>query len=116
MTIAPGGVKLNLSGREIVLPSFSLRLLRHYTEAGAVEKLNDLVKTQRLPTVEEIDLIAEMVEAASKRGADPLAKEELLERIDMGNWGEVLLAVFRATGLEVAKPGAPAGEAASPKS
>lgn len=110
--VTPGGVKLNLAGREIVLPALSLRHVRDVHQTGLITTLAGLGRG--LPTPEQVDAIVDLMLLALSRSeaTKEIGKEELLDRIDAGNIEEVFNAICQGSGLVKVAP----GEAAGPKS
>jgi hypothetical protein len=104
------GVKVKLSGREFVIPPLSLRSLK---SLGAKIKMVAII--DGVPTDEQTDAIVDIIFEAMKRNYPDIAKDELLDLVDLSNLMEVFPAVLAMSGLKQKAGPAALGEAVSPK-
>jgi len=98
------GVRLNLGGREYVVPPLNFAALRRLEhDIQTVQGLSGI------PTGEAIDAVVRIAHAAISRNYPDITVEDMAELIDMGNITHVLNAVMGVSGLREGKAPAAAG-------
>jgi hypothetical protein len=102
------GIKVNVGGRELIIPPLNLRALRKLKE-----KIKLLEKMNTVPGEEEIDALLDIVTSAVQRNYPEITRDNLEDLVDLANLQEVVPAVLAASGLVRRKEAAP-GEAVSP--
>lgn len=98
------GTKVNLGGRDFVLPPLTLKSLRLLGPKIAL--LSDL---NGVPTTEQVDVMVEIVHASAVRNYPDLTPDDLLDLLDLHNIKEVFPAVMAASGLKQVPMGEVAG-------
>ena len=101
------GTKVNLGGRDFILPPLTLKALR---QLGP--KIGLLGSLSGMPTEEQIDAMIEVAHASISRNYPEITLDELGDLLDLGNLQDVFPAVMAASGLAKL----PEGKAASPVS
>ena len=104
------GAEVDLGGTVYTVPPLALKDLRRYAPQLKALKTDD----SGVPTdISDLDLILDLSLAALRRNYPELAKADLEEIVDLGNFAALSLAVFGQSGLMRA-PGDPEGNATSP--
>jgi hypothetical protein len=98
------GQKVNLGGRDFVVPPLNLRALRILGPRFAELSQNAVAG---VIGPDQIDTMIEVVHAAMVRNYPEITKEELEDLLDMGNIARVFQAVAAQSGMKQA----PSGEA-----
>jgi hypothetical protein len=94
------GVRLNLGGRDFVVPPLTLKSLRKMAN-----RLSALRTMGDIPTDDEVEVVVEIVHAAMVRNYPDLTTDDVEELMDMANLKSVMLAVLQGSGLSRSAPG-----------
>jgi hypothetical protein len=86
------GVTMKLGGEDYVLPPLNMARVKKIIPL--LEKLQT-VKT----TMEEIDIVIEVIHLGLSRNYPDITKEDIAELIDLGNAKEVIEALLLASGF-----------------
>ena len=88
------GVKIEMGGREFILPPLTLGVLKRMGS-----RLSGLTKIEGVPDPETIDLMADIIHASMVRNYPEVTKEEVLDLVDLGNLQQTFMAVLGNSGL-----------------
>ena len=102
------GVKLNLGGREFIVPALNFRALR--TLESHIKKIEQLSVP---PTGAEISSVVTVVHAALFLNYPGITMEEVENLLDLRNVVPVLKAIMGASGLDEPDAGKEAAAAAA---
>lgn len=101
------GVKINMGGRDFIVPPLNFAALRRLGPELAIAET-----VTSAPTLQELEAVVKLVHAALVRNYPEITLAEVEELLDMGNTISVLRAI---TGAVEDDPGkAPAATAANP--
>jgi hypothetical protein len=98
------GTQVEMGGEVYTIPPLNFSALQELED-----DLGKLHEISGVPTPEQVQRICRIVHAALKRNYPDMTIAEVMDKIDMGNFGATLGAVVRVSGLE-REEGAPAGE------
>ena len=103
------GQKVNLGGRDFVVPPLNLRALRILGPRFA--ELASLSGNTAVFDPASLDTMVDIIHAAIVRNYPEITKDELSDLLDMGNLGPVFQAVAAQSGMRQVSP----GEALAPR-
>jgi hypothetical protein len=93
---AVSGTWVALGDQEYLVPPLNFKALREITPKIASMKLDGAT----LPTADDITTMIEVSYAAISRNYPDITKDDLEERIDMGNFIALFQSVIKVSGLE----------------
>jgi alkylhydroperoxidase/carboxymuconolactone decarboxylase family protein YurZ len=96
------GVRINLGGRDFVVPPLTLGALR-----ALQPQFKELANIGPLPSGEQIDAAAEVIHRALRRNYPDVTLDEILELVDVRAFPDVLAAICGASGLTQREAGDP---------
>lgn len=100
MAILHDGVKINLGGREFVMPPLTLKHLRlHGPIITGLQAMTDV------PDAEQCDGILTLLTAALSRNYPDLTREDLEDLVDVVNLKPAFLAMVGQSGMTQVKAG-----------
>ena len=91
-----GGIWVTLGNAEYQVPPLNFKALRSL--AAEIEPLVNM-EVGSIPRMEQLAIIVKLAHAALSRNYPELSFEEVEDRVDMGNFNDVLSAVISASGM-----------------
>lgn len=102
------GRTFNIGGQEWVVPALSLATLRRFSKEDILGKLGSI--EGNVFGEAQVDAAVQVIHAALVRNYPGVTPEQVAEMVDLGNFREMVRAIFGQSGVETV----PAGEGGSP--